>query len=59
MREVLEVRDRSRALAEEREQLRKWINDLEPWGDFELPDWAQEGDLRFWFYIVPSTRWSA
>jgi V/A-type H+-transporting ATPase subunit I len=53
VREVLDVRDRSRALAEEREQLRKWITDLEPWGDFELPDWAQEGDLRFWFYIVP------
>ena len=53
VREVLEVRDRSRALTEEREQLHKWINDLEPWGDFELPDWAQEGDLRFWFYIVP------
>jgi V/A-type H+/Na+-transporting ATPase subunit I len=53
VREVLEVRDRSRALAEEREQLRRWITDLEPWGDFELPDWAREGDLRFWFYIVP------
>jgi V/A-type H+/Na+-transporting ATPase subunit I len=53
VREVLEVRDRSRALAEERDQLHKWITDLEPWGDFELPDWAQEGDLRFWFYIVP------
>ena len=34
-REVLEVRDRSRALAEEREQMRKWITDLKPWGDFE------------------------
>jgi V/A-type H+-transporting ATPase subunit I len=53
VREVLEVRDRSRALAEERDQLRKWIVDLEPWGDFALPEWAQEGDLRFWFYIVP------
>jgi V/A-type H+-transporting ATPase subunit I len=53
VREVLEVRDRSRALTEEREQLHKWITDLEPWGDFELPDWAREGDLRFWFYIVP------
>src|SRR6266436_2613645 len=53
VREVLEVRDRSRALAEERHQLHKWIVDLEPWGDFELPDWAREGDLRFWFYIVP------
>jgi V/A-type H+-transporting ATPase subunit I len=53
VREVLEARDRSRALAEERDQLHKWIVDLEPWGDFELPDWAREGDLRFWFYIVP------
>src|SRR4029453_6294051 len=53
VREVLEVRDRSRALAEERDQLHKWIVDLEPWGDFALPEWAREGDLRFWFYIVP------
>jgi len=53
VREALEVRDRSRALAEEREQLHRWSTDLEPWGDFELPDWTQEGDLRFWFYIVP------
>jgi V/A-type H+-transporting ATPase subunit I len=53
VREVIEARDRSRALAEEREQLHRWITDLEPWGDFELPEWAQEGDLRFWFYIVP------
>jgi V/A-type H+/Na+-transporting ATPase subunit I len=53
VKEALEVRDRSRALAEEREQLRKWITDLEPWGDFELPQWAREGSLRLWFYIVP------
>src|SRR5262249_3291051 len=48
VREVLEVRDRSRALAEERDQLHRWITDLEPWGDFALPEWAREGDLRFW-----------
>jgi V/A-type H+/Na+-transporting ATPase subunit I len=53
VKEALDVRDRSRALAEEREQLHKWITDLEPWGDFELPEWAVEGALRFWFYIVP------
>lgn len=51
--ETLEVRDRSRALSEERTQLRKWIADLEPWGDFEAPEWAYEGELRFWFYVVP------
>lgn len=53
VKEALEIRDRSRALAEEREQLHKWITDLEPWGDFELPEWAAQGALRFWFYIVP------
>src|SRR5262249_8615150 len=36
-----------------REQLQRWIAGREPWGDFELPEWAQEGELRFWFYIVP------
>jgi V/A-type H+-transporting ATPase subunit I len=53
IKEVLEVRDGSRALIEERAQLRKWIADVGPWGNFELPDWAREGDLRFWFYMVP------
>jgi V/A-type H+-transporting ATPase subunit I len=46
-KETLEVRDHSRALAEEREQRRKWIADLEPWGNFDLPEWAMEGPLRF------------
>jgi V/A-type H+/Na+-transporting ATPase subunit I len=53
VKEVLDVRDRSRVLGEEREQLRKWIADLGPWGNFELPEWAKEGALRFWFYMVP------
>lgn len=53
VRDVLDVLDRSRALAEEREQLRRWIAEVEPWGDFELPDWAREGALRFWLYALP------
>jgi V/A-type H+/Na+-transporting ATPase subunit I len=53
VKEVLEVRDRSRSLAEERGQLRKSIADLGPWGDFEPQEWAKEGALRFWFYMVP------
>jgi V/A-type H+-transporting ATPase subunit I len=53
VQEALDIRDRSRALAEERVQLRKWIADVEPWGDFEMPEWAHEGPLRLWFYVVP------
>jgi V/A-type H+/Na+-transporting ATPase subunit I len=54
VKEVLDIRDRTRALAEERAQLRKWIADLGPWGNFELPpEWANQGALRFWFYMVP------
>lgn len=56
VKETLEVRDRSRALAEEREQLRARIAELEPWGEFELPGWAREGALRFWFHVVPLHR---
>jgi len=53
VKETVALRDRSRALYEESEQLRKWIGDLEPRGEFELPAWAQDGPLRFWFYVVP------
>jgi V/A-type H+/Na+-transporting ATPase subunit I len=53
VKEALEIRDRSRALTEEREQLRRWIADIEPWGNFDLPEWASQGALRFWFYVVP------
>jgi len=54
IKETLDIRQRARALDEEREQLRKWITDLEPWGDFEMPEWALEGPLHFWFYVVPN-----
>jgi V/A-type H+-transporting ATPase subunit I len=53
VKETLEVRKRAQALAEESAQLGKWIADLEPWGDFEMPEWAQEGAARLWFFIVP------
>jgi V/A-type H+-transporting ATPase subunit I len=53
VKDTLEIRDRSAVLGEERAQLRVRIAALEPWGDFELPDWAREGALRFWFHVVP------
>jgi len=52
--DAVEIREQSHRLTEERAQLRKWIADLEPWGDFELPEWANQGTLRFWFYAVPN-----
>lgn len=56
VKETLDVRERSRALDEEREQLRSWIADIEPWGDFEMPEWALDGPMRFWFYVIPNHR---
>jgi V/A-type H+-transporting ATPase subunit I len=53
VKEALETRERSHALSEEHDQLRKRIADAKPWGDFDLPAWAREGPLRFWFYVVP------
>ena len=43
------LQDRS----DERDALEKAIEDLEPWGEFRLPDDAIIGDVRFWFYVVP------
>ncbi|HZR82974.1 MAG TPA: V-type ATP synthase subunit I [Candidatus Binatia bacterium] len=53
VREASEIRDRSHALGEEREQLRKAIAERAPWGDFDLPEWAREGATHFWFYVIP------
>ena len=53
VKEALEVRDRSHALGEEQQQVRRGIADVEPWGDFEVPEWGREGALRLWFHVVP------
>src|SRR5260370_2468238 len=53
VKEALDIRDRSPALRAQRAQLHRLITPIEPWGDFELPEWAVDGALRFWFYIVP------
>ena len=56
VKETLQIRDRSHELDEERERLRARTAELEPWGNFVLPEWAREGALRFWFYLVPLRR---
>jgi len=47
---------RTRALADRRDFLETRLADLEPWGDFRLPQEAALGGYRLWFYIVPSDR---
>jgi V/A-type H+-transporting ATPase subunit I len=47
---------RTRALADRRDFLETRLADLEPWGDFRLPQEASLGGYRLWFYIVPSHR---
>ncbi|HWP00069.1 MAG TPA: ATPase [Methylococcus sp.] len=51
--ETLLNRDRSRELCDLRDLLLERIGNLEPWGNFELPDAAELGTLRLWFYQVP------
>jgi V/A-type H+/Na+-transporting ATPase subunit I len=36
--------------------LNKRLQQLEPWGDFVLPDLAQLGGQRLWFYRVPQAK---
>src|SRR5690554_2389404 len=42
------------SLTEKRDFLEKRIKDLEPWGEFSLPDLSDLNNQRFWFYLVPN-----
>lgn len=46
------LRQRARALDDEREALLRRIGDVAPWGHFRLPDISDHPELRFWFYRV-------
>ncbi len=50
---ALDLQTEIRNLMDERDALNKRIKEIEPWGNFQLPDKAQIGDLNLWFYIVP------
>lgn len=47
---------RSRALTDRRDFLESRLRDLEPWGDFQLPEADRLGGYRLWFYVVPNDR---
>ncbi|WP_114416526.1 V-type ATP synthase subunit I [Marinospirillum perlucidum] len=44
------------ALQEKRDFLEKRIEDLEPWGDFILPDPQELNHQKLWFYLLPNYR---
>jgi V/A-type H+-transporting ATPase subunit I len=50
---ALAIRERVRTLGDERDFLRRRIQDLEPWGDFTFPPRKDLAGYRLWFYIVP------
>ncbi|WP_166823052.1 V-type ATP synthase subunit I [Thalassoroseus pseudoceratinae] len=56
IRDVLEIKQQKERRISERDDLKKAITDLEPWGEFQLPDADETGGLRFWFFQVPRHR---
>jgi V/A-type H+-transporting ATPase subunit I len=53
---ALHNRDRQRDLRDRRELLRARIDNLRPWGDFDLPPLEALSGYRLWFYEVPHRR---
>lgn len=51
--ETLALANGERDLGDERDELNKAIAELEPWGDFQLPEKGEIGGLRLWFYVLP------
>ncbi|MCO6459515.1 MAG: V-type ATP synthase subunit I, partial [Pirellulaceae bacterium] len=53
VREALGIQARQQELLDERDGLGKAIDDLEPWGDFELPADGRIAGQRLWFFVIP------
>ena len=51
--EVLQIQERQRELTEEQDELAAVIDQLRPWGDFQLPSPKELKGLQFWFYVLP------
>lgn len=52
-RQVLDVKNKTQDLEDERDFLIGRITGLRPWGEFQYPLLEDLGNLRFWFYEVP------
>ena len=55
-RQTLENKHRKETLSDERDELQRNIQLLEPWGEFHLPETDETQGLKLWFYPVPR-RW--
>ncbi|SFX76986.1 V-type ATP synthase subunit I [Marinospirillum alkaliphilum] len=60
LKQVLQEVDHNRSerirLSEQRDFLQQRIRDLEPWGEFKLPDPDSLNHQKLWFYLVPNFR---
>ena len=54
VKKVLNNKNRTREVADHCDFLKQRIKELEPWGDFVLPNEESLSKLRFWFYKVPN-----
>jgi len=52
-KQILELKDKTKDLEDERDFLVGRIENLRPWGQFQFPPREGLNNLRFWFYIVP------
>ena len=50
---VLKIKDKTRELTDRHDAIQKRIKELEPWGNFQLPESGLLAAQRFWFYIIP------
>lgn len=50
---VFDVQTGLRKLGDQRDFLIKRIKEIQPWGDFSLPDEGDLGGIKCWFYIIP------
>ena len=51
--QILELKDKTKDLEDERDFLVDRIDNLKPWGQFRFPPREDLKNLRLWFYIVP------
>ena len=53
VQQVLQIQTDYRTLNDQRDFLIKRIEEIKPWGDFNLSTEADLGGIKFWFYIIP------